>query len=65
MQLPEVLLRPPASVTPVFYIIATRTPHNLSMGGGVTAPRLNFGLCLLESSSCECALFFACVRVIV
>ena len=25
--------------------------------------RLNFGLCLLESSSCVCALFFACVRV--
>ena len=29
----------------------------------MTTRRLNFGLCLLESSSCECALFFACVRV--
>ena len=57
MQLPEVPLRTPTSVTPVFYIIATRTPHNLSMGGGVMTRRLNFvSLCLLESSSCECAL---------
>ena len=29
----------------------------------MTTRRLNFGLCLLGSSSCECALFFACVRV--
>ena len=29
----------------------------------MTAPRLKFGLCLLKSLSCECALFFACVRV--
>ena len=66
MKLPEVPLRTPTSITPVFYIIATRMPHNLSMvGKGVTTRRLNFGLCLLESSSCECALFSACVRVIV
>ena len=39
MQLLEVLLRTPTSVTLVFYIIATRTLHNLSMGGGVTARR--------------------------
>ena len=66
MQLPEVPLRTPTSVTPVFYIIATRTPHNLSMGEGVTTRRFNFvSLCLLESLSCEYALFFACVRVLV
>ena len=30
----------------------------------MTTHRFNFvSLCLLESSSCECALFFACVRV--
>ena len=30
----------------------------------MTTRRFNFvSLCLLESSSCECALFFACVRV--
>ena len=30
----------------------------------MTTRRFNFvDLCLLESSSCECALFFACVRV--
>ena len=70
MQLLEVPLRTPTSVTPIFYIIATRTPHNLSMGGGVMTRRLNFvSLCLLESSSCEShslvsvLYFFACVRV--
>ena len=30
----------------------------------MTARRLNFvSLCLVESSSCVCALFFACVRL--